>query len=287
MAKQRSIKKYFSIKYYRRVLSRIFHKAHELLKDKDQVKDLVNDPVKDQIMKDISYEDISKPIAIDLRKKTPHGEPTITNETLSEIIDIEKYKGKRVLEIGPKWGINSKWIDNNLRPSEFVLLDLPMTKNGLKLHGEEFHQSTWANELKSNHRFIYHNILTCNELTSIEPFDIVFCAGVLYHVIEQVKLLNILRRITKDDGVLILQSSIFKSSAEPIVYYPWFPGSLAGSAFPTIFALFKMLSMTGWTNVKHYTNYKPESNTVLLTCEKNMSLSVNAKDQTYIGGSTI
>lgn len=39
------------------------------------------------------------------------------------VIDVERFRGARVLEVGPKYGVHSLWIDLTLEPSELVFSD--------------------------------------------------------------------------------------------------------------------------------------------------------------------
>ena len=56
----------------------------------------------------------------DKRLRTGAREHTIMAKELGSIIDIERFKNKTVLEIGPKFGFHSLWIDKNLHPEYFL-----------------------------------------------------------------------------------------------------------------------------------------------------------------------
>lgn len=280
------MKRYFNYRNYSRYALQRFSKLACELNNRLNVH-REKQEVRELILKATGYQAIDQDLAMDHRTGTPHGQPTILDETLNDIIEVEKFRGRRVLEIGPKWGHNSLWVDRNLQPSEFVLIDLPKTKDGLFLHGVPFQQESWLSQLRSPRRIIYDNLITCKVLLELEPFDLILCVGVLYHNIEQLKILNVLRRLMANGGILVLQTSIYLGSEEAVVHYAWYPGTTAGVAFPTKYALLKMLAMTGWTNVKHYVHYKPASNSVLIICEKAEDLVENLKDGCPIGGSTI
>ena len=69
-----------------------------------------------------------------------------------ELIDLygkEYFNNKRILEIGPRDGEDSKRLEE-LNPSEFILIDLP---------DKEAINNEWLGDLKSNHKFIQANFL--------------------------------------------------------------------------------------------------------------------------------
>ncbi|MFX1391942.1 MAG: methyltransferase domain-containing protein [Promethearchaeota archaeon] len=221
----------------------------------------------------LSVEEI-RDVAIDNRPRTM-GICSILQTTLDEIIDKERFQGARVLEIGPKYGYHSKWIDSNLKPSKLVLLELP-EKDGFA--------KKWISELKYPHEIIYESIFSCKKLINEEKFDLIFCTGVLYHTVEHFKLLNILRRLLKDNGLMLFQTTI-AIYIEDLILISWnHPNQKGGYLYPSKSALIKMLAMTGWDNIRIFTKFRPKSNSILLTCQKSKELYLSY-DGLPFGGS--
>jgi len=190
---------------------------------------------------------------------------TVTLEGLENILDMKALEGKRILEVGPKYGVHSSWIDKTLKPSEFVLIDIAKRKDLTQALDKE---------LTCKHKWIFGNILTSKELLAEEPFDFVFFLGVLYHNVEHVKMLNILNRITKNGGMMLLEST-FTDFPLPVIKlrHKFVEGvsaldSQKAKAYPSLGALKMMLAWTGWGKAVHYTNYRPQSAEKLIMCYK-------------------
>ena len=78
----------------------------------------------------------------------------------------------------------------------------------------------------------------------MEIFDLIFFTGVLYNTIEHFKIFNILRRLKKDDGLMLLQTSIDKKREEPVILMNWKEADQKRSyAYLSKSALFKMLAI--------------------------------------------
>ncbi len=151
---------------------------------------------------------------------------------------------------------------------------------------QEINSKKWFSELTHPHEIIYESIFASKRLMNLEKFDLIFCAGVLYHTVEHFKLLNILRRLLKNDGLLLLQSTVYLKYKEELIFLRWEEGHKHSGAFPTKSALIKMLMMTGWDNIKIYVDYRPKSAAILLSCEKSKNL-VYFYDGLPFGGSTV
>jgi len=194
-----------------------------------------------------------------------HGVNTVLEKTLDDIIDKERFRSRRVLEIGPKHGFHSIWIDRELSPDYFCMIELPSKREMSR---------EWGKKILCPHEIIYDDMLRCKQLVAMEPFDLVFFTGVLYHNVEQIKMLSVLRNITQPKGMMILQSTIYESN-EAVVKLSWKAGQLGGYCFPSRKALLLMLSMTGWHNICIFPDYRPKSNTIIMTCEKGESQPVS------------
>ena len=97
------------------------------------------------------YAEDARPIA-DKRPTTAAGDVpdlTLVPEALGDVVDTARFRGKRVLEVGPKYGIHSRWIDRELEPSELVFSDFASDQH---LH------EPWVGELRAPHRFVYGDL---------------------------------------------------------------------------------------------------------------------------------
>lgn len=110
-------------------------------------------------------------------------------------------RGGRVLEIGPKHGEDTRMLAG-LAPTELVLLDLPEKQAMVR---------DWlpAIEAQVPTRFIEGNLLylTPEEVADLGAFDLVWCAGVLYHNVEQIRLLRRLFDLTAPGGMVLVESA--------------------------------------------------------------------------------
>ena len=121
---------------------------------------------------------------------------TLVPDALGRVVDVERFRGARVLEVGPKYGVHARWIDRELRPSELVFSDF---ESDTHLHEK------WVGSLARPHRFVYGDLRDADELLELEPFDLVFFLGVLYHSIHHLPLLGMLNRVTKPGGTMLLR----------------------------------------------------------------------------------
>jgi len=188
---------------------------------------------------------------------------TLAPDALPGVIDVERFRGARVLEVGPKYGVHSLWIDRQLEPSELVFSDFQADT--------ELHER-WVGELRCPHRFVYGDLRTAGELLDLEPFDLVFFLGVLYHSAHHLDLLAMLNRITRLGGSMLLESTVDDRS-DAIVRLNWQASTGKAKAVPTVAAMRTELAWTGWRKVRRFTDYRPASSEVLLLCEKTDELA--------------
>ena len=74
---------------------------------------------------------------------------TLVPDALGGVVDVERFRGARVLEVGPKYGVHARWIDRELRPSELVFSDFESDSH---LHAK------WVGSLARPHRFVYGDL---------------------------------------------------------------------------------------------------------------------------------
>ncbi len=112
-----------------------------------------------------------------------------------------KLQGKRplrVLEIGPKDGEDTKRL-LTLNPESLILVDLPDKEEQVR---------QWLAKLASpNIELIIANIMYDEGCAALEPFDVVWCTGVLYHNPEQLRMIRRLFDFTRRGGVLVIESA--------------------------------------------------------------------------------
>jgi hypothetical protein len=182
---------------------------------------------------------------------------TLVPEALAEVLDVERFRGARVLEVGPKYGVHARWLDRELEPSELVFSDFASDRH---LHAK------WESSLTRPHRFVYGDLRGARELLELEPFDLVLFLGVLYHSIHHLPLLGMLNRVTTFGGAMLFETTV-DSRPDALVRLRW-PESGKAKGVPTIQAVRLELAWTGWRKVRRFTGYRPESSEALFLCEK-------------------
>jgi len=190
---------------------------------------------------------------------------TLVPDALERVVDTGRFQGARVLEVGPKYGVHARWLDRQLRPSELVFSDF---EEDTHLHAK------WADSLTSPHRFVYGDLRAATELAALEPFDLVFFLGVLYHSIHHLPLLGMLNRVTKRGGTMLFETSI-DPRPDALVRLRW-PENGKAKGVPTVQAVRLELAWTGWRKVTRFTDYRPGSSEALFLCEKTDELRSEA-----------
>ena len=159
-------------------------------------------------------------------------------------------EGKRILEIGPKHGLDSRLLAT-LKPSELVLLDLPEKDSMVQ---------QWLPELREKCKTAYYqgNILylTEEESEQLGRFELVYCLGVVYHNVEQVRLLKRLFDLCKVDGRIVVESATTRNRRlhnVNVVEIHW-PSTYRNvptiTHLPSRQAIKSWLEMVGFTDVR-------------------------------------
>jgi 2-polyprenyl-3-methyl-5-hydroxy-6-metoxy-1,4-benzoquinol methylase len=187
---------------------------------------------------------------------------TITVEGLEDVLAGRPLTGLRVLEVGPKYGIHSRWLDAH-GPAELVFSDFPADR---QLH------ASWTAQLSTPNRFVYGDLRTAEQLLELPPFDLVLFLGVLYHTAHHLPLLGILNRVTKLGGTMLLETT-FDPRPEASVRLRWHPETGKAKAVPSLDALRVMLAWTGWRRITRFVDYRPGSSELVVLCEKTDELS--------------
>jgi len=191
---------------------------------------------------------------------------TLLPEALAEVLDVSRFRGSRVLEVGPKYGVHARWIDRELQPSELVFSDF---ESDTHLHEQ------WVHELSTPHRFVYGDLREARELLELDRFDLVFFLGVLYHSIHHLPLLTMLNRVTQPGGTMLFETT-FDSRPDAVLRLRWDPKNAKAKAMPSVQAVRLELAWTGWRKVRRFTSYRPGSSEALFLCEKTDELGEGA-----------
>ena len=104
----------------------------------------------------------------------------------------------RILEIGPRDGQDSVRL-LTLDPAGLTLVELPHKRLTV---------DAWVGELNEPRiELIYGNLMYDPAFRDLEPFDLVWCTGVLYHNPEQLRMIRLLFSLTRPEGHLVLESA--------------------------------------------------------------------------------
>ena len=111
---------------------------------------------------------------------------------------LDGIKPKRILEIGPRDGHDTKRLVT-LGAEKLILVDLPDKQEAI---------NSWLPDLADAPvELIYGNIMYDRRFDAIDPFDIVWCTGVLYHNPEQLRFIRQLFDLTAPGGLLVLETA--------------------------------------------------------------------------------
>lgn len=170
-------------------------------------------------------------------------------EELLTLAGRDRFRGTRILEIGPRDGLDSKRLAA-LQPAELVMIELP-EKHGVT--------APWLSGIDCPKRYIEANLMYMPraELEALGRFDLVWCTGVLYHNAEQLRMLRRLFALLQPGGHLVLESATLRGSrrlrAQPIVQV-YFPETYRNTGtithMPTAAAIRAWLGMAGFEKVQ-------------------------------------
>lgn len=123
-------------------------------------------------------------------------------EEMRTLVGPGSLRGKRILEIGPRDGLDSQRLAS-LEPEELVMIDLPEKRNVTK---------AWLDSIACPHQYIEANFMYMSdaEIAQLGRFDLIWCTGVLYHNAEQLRFLRKLNRLLNLGGYLVLESSTLR-----------------------------------------------------------------------------
>jgi len=191
---------------------------------------------------------------------------TLTVDGLEDVAAGRDWAGRRMLEVGPKYGIHTRWVDEHLKPVFLAFSDFEEDRG---LHDR------WADGLAAPHAWVYGDLRHADELRRHGPFDLVFFLGVLYHSAFHLELLGMLNRVSRVGGEMLLETTT-DPRPDSAVRVRWQRGTGKAKMVPTFDALRIELAWTGWRDVTVFTDYRPDSDEVLLLCRKTDELADDA-----------
>ncbi len=169
-------------------------------------------------------------------------------EELKTLLSPASLRGTRILEIGPKDGLDSRRLAS-LQPNELVMIDLPEKRPAV---------DDWRSQITCPHRHIEQNFMYMprEEYAGLGTFDLIWCTGVLYHNPEQLRFLRKLYKLLNVGGCLVLESATWRGAkgmrdgSYVEIHYPQtYRNTGTITHLPTANAIKAWLSMVGFTRI--------------------------------------
>ncbi len=194
-------------------------------------------------------------------------------EDLISLTSKQYFRGKRILEIGPKDGLDSKRLAL-FEPCELIMIDL-LEKKGANLK--------WLPTLTCPYQYIEANFMYMpqQEFHALGKFDLIWCTGVLYHNAEQMRFLRKLYKSLNVGGYFVLESATLRL-AETLreevyveIHYPkTYRDTGTITHLPTARAIKAWLQMVGFRVIHDSKCYQPHNKDIIgqryaCICKKN------------------
>lgn len=180
------------------------------------------------------------------------------DELLLLMANKDRFRGKRILEIGPKDGLDSIRLAS-LNPSELVMIDLPEKHKG---------NIKWLSKIRCPHKYIEQNFMYMSkqEYHALDSFDLIWCTGILYHNPEQMRFLRKLYKMLNVGGHLVLESATLRSAGSlkngcyVEIHYPeTYRNTGTITHLPTANAIKAWLKMVGFQEIHDSLCYDEEN----------------------------
>lgn len=161
----------------------------------------------------------------------------------------ETFHGRRILEIGPRDGLDSLRLAS-LEPAELVMVDLPEKRELV---------ASWLKRIAVPYRYIEMNIMymPAEEISELGSFDLIWCTGVIYHNAEQLRFLRKLHKMLAVNGYLVLESSTLRGPKSlrdgcyVQIHYPQtYRETGTVTHLPTAKAIKAWLEMVGFSDIQ-------------------------------------
>jgi 2-polyprenyl-3-methyl-5-hydroxy-6-metoxy-1,4-benzoquinol methylase len=179
-------------------------------------------------------------------------------EELVHLASSPALAGRRILEIGPKDGLDTRRLAG-LGPSELVVMDLPHRRAEVE---------AWLPSIPCPVRCIVANFnyLSPADLDDLGQFDVIWCTGVLYHNAEQLRFLRKLYKRLVVGGRLVLESATLRGNASlrggryVEIHYPdTYRGTGTMTHLPSRGAIRAWLGMVGFKEIQDSACYRPDN----------------------------
>jgi hypothetical protein len=163
---------------------------------------------------------------------------------------LERFRGGRILEIGPKHGEDSRLLAT-LAPSELVLLDLPEKDDQVMQWLPDIERLCPTRYVSGNLLYVEPDVLA-----ELGGFDLIWCLGVLYHNVEQLRLLRRLFHLTEANGAVVIESATTRNKRLAdlnVVEIHWpdlYRGQRTITHLPSRLAIKGWLEMVGFEQVR-------------------------------------
>ncbi len=170
----------------------------------------------------------------------------------------ETFHGRRILEIGPRDGLDSLRLAT-LEPAELVMIDLPEKREIA---------ASWLKRIAVPYRYIEKNIMymPAEEISELGSFDLIWCTGVIYHNAEQLRFLRKLHEMLAIDGYLVLESATLRGpkslrdGSYVQIHYPRADRKTGTiTHLPTAKAIKAWLEMVGFSDIRDSRCFQPHN----------------------------
>lgn len=165
-------------------------------------------------------------------------------ERLSTLGLLSGVEGKRILEIGPKHGEDSRLLAS-LGPEMLTLVELPEKRE--RVEG-------WLDSIPASVTLHFANLLEM-PVRDLGTHDLVWCTGVIYHNPEPLRLLSRLRAASEPGALIVVESEVVSGDAGRKgcfveIHYPeTYKGVPTITNLPTRRALAALLLMAGFVDI--------------------------------------
>lgn len=156
---------------------------------------------------------------------------------------IQNQPSKHFLEIGPKSGSHSLFIDRFFNPTHLTLLERP---GG----GREERVKKWIGNIQCETSEVYSDLLTAHQLKD-DRYDVIFCLGVVYHNVEYFKTFKFFWDLLNPSSYLVL-GTVLSYDKRPTIFINYERGQLYDLTRPSRSAMETIGAMTGFSTLKSY-----------------------------------
>jgi 2-polyprenyl-3-methyl-5-hydroxy-6-metoxy-1,4-benzoquinol methylase len=187
---------------------------------------------------------------VDSRRRREIAGARLVFEHLSMAGTFRRFSSPRILEVGPKHGEDSALLAT-LAPSELVLVDLPEKRDVIDAWLPALTEGIPARLVEANLLYLDHE-----EIAALGRFDIVWCLGVLYHNVEQLRLLRRLFMLLAPRGLVVVETSTTRNlllTRRNVVELHWpcpYRGTQTVTHLPSRRAVASWLEMVGFEDVR-------------------------------------